>query len=169
MAILVDCAFCHSRVRAPDAMAGREAECPKCGVTLTIPPRVDADADYVEVKAAPTIRSASLPVRDRDHHSDEPWPYKFIDGYAKVGMILGGLSCFLGWAVSMIFVGQHTRDDGTILLAFLGTAVAWVVVFLGIVFNCALVQLCVDAARNIRAIRRRLADGERPGDASRYS
>lgn len=175
MAILVDCAFCHSRVRAPDAMAGREAECPKCGVVLSIPPQVEVEAEGrldamdVEVAKSPAP-AATSPVRDHaDGVSDEPWPYRFIDGYSTSAMILGGVFCCLGWAATMMYVGKTARDDTTILMAFIGASVAWLVVFLGIAFNCALVRLCLDAARNLRAIRRRLADGGRPGDAPHYS
>jgi hypothetical protein len=90
----------------------------------------------------------------------EPWYYGFIDGYTKIflilGLAVGGVGALILLGTSLLALTQAQGAIGillgvlTLLAGLLGIAL-WV---LGLAFTASLFLLAVDAARNLRALRK---------------
>jgi hypothetical protein len=90
----------------------------------------------------------------------EPWYYGFLDRYAKFGLALGAAVCVLGFvAFTVVTVLGAVQAGGAGLaaavLAVLFGLLVLLLALLALVFQVALIRLAVDAARNLRELRRR--------------
>jgi hypothetical protein len=91
----------------------------------------------------------------------EPWYYGFLDRYAKFVLGLGGAVCVLGFVwftVTSLLAASQANGPGVggAVLAVLFGLLVLVVTLLALAFQVALIRLAVDAARNLRALRRKL-------------
>jgi hypothetical protein len=131
--IQVTCGTCGLTFMAEDRHAGRRAKCPECGALVML---TGAAQPAPPPKAAPGY--------------DEPWFYGFADTCAQVIFIL--LLIAIVVAIFMCLnIGSFTG------------LIYFVIVLAGLVptvLMAALMRLAVDAARNLRAIRRGIEKGD---------
>jgi hypothetical protein len=114
--------------------------------------------------AAPSEDGApALPAAEEEgaYAEYEPWYYGFLDRYAKFGLALGAAVCVLGfvWFAVATLLGAVLANGaglGRVVLAVLFGLLVLVLALLALVFQVALILLAVDAARNLRAVRRKL-------------
>ena len=54
MSISFNCESCKKRIKAPDSLAGKKANCPKCKAECVIPmPEPEVESDFEELKLVP--------------------------------------------------------------------------------------------------------------------
>ncbi len=117
-----------------------------------------------EPALAPADEEApAFPAEGEGHHVErEPWYYGFLERYAKFSLALGGAACVLGFvwfALAVVRGASQAGGGGGAVLAVLFALLVLLVVLLALVCLAALIRLLVDAARNLRELRRR---GDRP-------
>lgn len=87
----------------------------------------------------------------------EPWYYGFLDGYAKLLLYLGFLAVFLATLFPLWTAFQMLQVSlVTAIILMLGTLAVALVAIVGVLLTVALILLTVDAARNLREIRKLL-------------
>lgn len=116
------------------------------------PPREPALAPADE--EAPAVQP-----EEAGHHVErEPWYYGFLERYARYALGLGGVVCVLGFvwfAVAVVSAAPQAGGAGVAAVAVLFGALVLLGALLALVFLAALIRLAVDAARNLRELRRR--------------
>ncbi|HZY87989.1 MAG TPA: DUF4339 domain-containing protein [Gemmataceae bacterium] len=91
----------------------------------------------------------------------EPWYYGFLERYAKVGLVLGAVVCLLTFVLFVVsgpLWAAAARGGAGLVEALLGVVVgvlALGLALLALALQTAFVLLAVDAARHLRALRRR--------------
>ena len=90
----------------------------------------------------------------------EPWYYGFLDRYAKLALGLGSVVSVLGfvWFAVACLLGPiqaNGAGTGAAVLAVLFGLLVLLAALLALAFQVALIRLAVDAARNLRELRRR--------------
>lgn len=100
------------------------------------------------------------PAEEGPYAEREPWYYGFLDRYAALALGLGGVACVLGYvwfAVAVVLAAQAGAAGGLggAVLAVLFGLLALFVALLALAVLAALLRLAVDAARNLRELRRR--------------
>jgi hypothetical protein len=95
--ITVTCPHCREEARAPADAAGRNADCPSCGKSFTIPPVANNNPPPVRERVAP-LPAPSAP------HPASPIPLAsaavqmpVTSGMAIASMVLGILGLVGGW------------------------------------------------------------------------
>ncbi len=120
------------------------------------PPREAAAPPAVPPEAGPLAPAHEVP--EGAEAEREPWYYRFLERYAKVALVLGAVLCVLGFAwlvvAALLAAGQGGAGLVGALLAALFGVPALLLTLLVLVLQLALVLLAVDAARNLRALRR---------------
>ncbi len=53
--MLITCSSCQSKIRVPEAAAGKKGKCPKCGTIIVIPTLEEAAAEEAAAEAAPPL------------------------------------------------------------------------------------------------------------------
>jgi hypothetical protein len=126
------------------------------------PPRAPA----LPSSPPPEDEGLSLPGAEEDASFErEPWYYGFLERYAKVGLVLGVVVCLLAFAwvaVSGALWVAAARGGAGVAQALLGVVVGVLglgLALLALVLQTAFVLLIVDAARNLRALRRQRERG----------
>jgi hypothetical protein len=103
---------------------------------------------------------------ERPGRAQEPWYYGVLEKYAMLALWLGVAVCVLGFltflvnmlafAVAMFKYGNPFVAFFTMILSLVGGALVLALALLAVVFQVALVLLAVDAARNLREVKRKL-------------
>lgn len=170
MSLLIACKSCGAKLRVPDNAEGQSFKCPKCSNAIRVPPTKgmpDQD-DSEEPEEREPENQESL------HLDREPWFYGYLEKYAKILQILSyvlAAGCailatiwFIAVLVGAISTVKVSSGFGVmaIFLAFLG----WVLSLVGIaaalllwLVSAAVILLAVDAARNLRAMKKAAAKG----------
>jgi hypothetical protein len=79
MPIQFDCPSCGKKVKAPDNMVGKKAQCPSCKSILVIPePVYDAEEVQAESSPAPALPQRKLLARSG--------PFYMVLGYASIAI-----------------------------------------------------------------------------------
>jgi hypothetical protein len=88
----------------------------------------------------------------------EPWYYRFLEKYAKALLVLGIAEAVFSGVAALVLCYALARGGSTpsALLTALAVVLGLVFFLLGILFVVALVQLALEAGRNLRAVRRLL-------------
>jgi hypothetical protein len=135
---------------APEPVGAQEVDWRIAG-----PPRAPALPPEGEAPPLPDQDEAAA------YAEGEPWYYGFLDRYAKFGLALGGAVCvfgFVGFAVLTVLgaVQAGGAGLGAAVLTVLFGLLVLLLALLALAFLVALLRLAVDAARNLRALRRQL-------------
>jgi hypothetical protein len=149
------------------------------GEMPTAPPPEPVGAQEVDWRTAGPPRAPSLPPgvppedgaqalpaeEEAAYAEYEPWYYGFLARYAKVGLVLGAVVCLLTFVLFVVagpLWAAAARGGAGVVEALLGVVVgvlALGLAILALVLQTALVLLAVDAARNLRALRRQRDKG----------
>jgi hypothetical protein len=136
------------------------------------PPRA-AEPSGVQLSPGPAGGAEEAPfapaeAEGRAGRAREPWYYRFLEKYALIALWLGVAVCGLGY---LVFLATSLASAVTmfrltpffavlmLLLSLVGGTLMLALALLAVVFQVALILLAVDAARNLRELRRKL-----PGD-----
>lgn len=166
MPVAFSCPSCQAPGSAPDALAGKQARCPKCGAVLLVP------ADPSPPPASPAVQPRALhpgPVKVEPADPGkpgEPWYYTFVSAYAALSLAAGvcAVGGSLGLLTLMILSGAKDSPEGAayLFVFVLGPAAAVAVSLLvGMAFMTSVALLAVDTARNVREMRRLMEQRER--------
>lgn len=177
----LSCPHCGGQVVNDRRLANQVVSCPSCRNPFRMPPAAEAGPFVAEQPPAPappppappppTSTPAASPKAEakrepkpaaKAHVSSEPWYYLFLEGYARLVLGLGiGLAGLGLFASVLSFVIMIFESDSLLnMLLFFGLLLVQVAVLafflLGISYVVALVLLLVDAARNLRELRRNM-------------
>jgi hypothetical protein len=134
------------------------------------PPPQPVGAQEVDWRTAGPPRAPALPAAPEEDEAValpgaegataypdlEPWYYGFLERYAKVGLVLGAVVCLLAfvWLVvsGVLWAAAGVAGALGVVVGVLGLGLA----LLALVLQTAFVLLAVDAARSLRALRRKV-------------
>ena len=139
----ITCPHCQGDFSHEPALAGQDVDCPECGKTFTMP-------------AAPDPPGLAF---DRDGgRRAEPWYYRFLEGYGKALLVLGLVEAVLCVIAALVVCYAVARggSSGSAILTGLAVVVGLGFFLLSVLFVVALIQLALEAGRNLRAVRRLL-------------
>jgi hypothetical protein len=152
MSFTISCPWCNAGLSVQPAHAGQQVDCPTCQRSMTVP------------VVAPQAAMPHFEFEDKsmlEPRRPEPWYYGFIEEYVKFVLVLGvglfvvGLAFdfyVAAWAIANARSGQFSLP--MVIFGILGGVLYQVLLFCGVVFFVALYLLLVDAARNLREMRR---------------
>lgn len=171
-----NCPSCGAAVSAPEEYAGRSTKCRRCNnpivvpqpVTARLPSRGDPEDVSTKSRSEPEEPEELEPVEQEPiRRNREPWFYGYLEKYAKILQILDYVIA-AGCAVlaTILFIIAAVR--GGVMAAFLAF-LAWVLALAVIaaalllsLVGVAAILLAVDAARNIRAMKKARANTKKP-------
>lgn len=178
----VTCPGCHRKLAVPFDRLTTVIECPACQVEFnastgqtvaaglgdnqTQPPPVrrtrraeDPEQGEPERSEQPEWRPPGMDIEPQrftlSDFSPEPWYYRFLETYAKVVLWLGIvlIACGALWSlISAIRAAEINASLAAITILF--TLMAAGAAVLSLLLAVAFILLAVDAARNLREIRR---------------
>lgn len=125
------CPFCSETYPVSEDLAGKKINCRNC---------YEASRAPGKEKKSKSREPDLPPVLPAD--AREPWYYGFLEQFANVGMVVGGLACLAGFLVAVSFA-QGAKD----ILGPLSIALAFVVAFFILVGGMGLLRVVVDIAR----------------------
>ncbi len=167
---------CGKKLSVPEEYAGKAGRCKQCGSPVAIPAlnAVLPDPEFVatEIPEAVTqvvtsdddeealaivrevqrVKLAANRSRDLSASDPEPWYYRFLVFYANF-LILGGILVSTVLFLYALSASSQPQDKPS--EAAVWPSIIWAVgILIGSLSMGAPILLAVDAARNLRAIRR---------------
>lgn len=172
MSLSIACSSCGAKLRAPDNAAGQSFKCPKCGNFLRAPTATGTGLPDYDLSKESEEREPEE--QESLRHDREPWFYGYLEKYAKILQILGYVlaagSAVLAtiWFIAGAISATTVSGGFGVMMLFL-TFLGWVLGLAGIaaalllwLVTVAAILLAVDAARNLRDLKKAVATAPIP-------